>query len=79
MRTIVKDSTPPLNEPEKYPVLKKAAGSGFIVLFINLHSGTVVGNPTGGAELGKYNTNWIRCTDKVHWVDFKGSVELCNP
>ena len=49
-------------------VYKQSTITGIIVKFTDIHTGTVVANPTHNNPIGKYSTSWVEATDKV-WTD----------
>jgi len=58
---------PPPATSAPYPCLYKDVDSGLVVLFTDLHNGTVV-VANGEYALGHYDDDWSPCSDRDEWT-----------
>lgn len=64
-------------EELQFPVLMKYKGYGFIVLFENYSSGTVVWKGDGSWDIGHHRDDWLSCGIGA-WEKVDCIVELSN-
>ena len=54
--------------PVKFPKIYQGTGTGTVVLFTSLHTGTVLKQGTFSPEIGQRDTDWTACTDTTVWA-----------
>lgn len=64
-----------LTTPETFPLMKQSVADGFIVLFTDHTTGTVVYTGFGRRPLGCHETSWVDCHSD-NWKDVTSNVIL---